>query len=81
MAKKKSSLEKIKEKSLEELKKAHNKLRVMTIVAYVAVFLSWFILKYSLIILIVAIAVVALSRIGIAIWLVKKTFPKKQKTT
>ena len=78
MPQKKLSLKKIKEQALKEAKEAHNQLRLITYGIYIAIFVSWLVLKYDLIYLVAAIGIAMILRILIAIWLFRTKFPAKK---
>lgn len=75
--KSKISLKKIKEEAIKEAKEAHNQLRIITYGIYIAIFVSWIVLKYDLLYLVAAIGIAMILRILIAIWLFRTKFPKK----
>ena len=77
--KKKLTLKRIKNTAIEESRKIHNRLRILTIVAYLILILSWVYWKYSIVYLLAALLIAMLARVGAAVWLFKRTFPKEQK--
>ncbi|HIK00555.1 TPA: hypothetical protein H1016_03380 [archaeon] len=77
--KKRITLKRIKKSAIEETRKAHNQLRIVTISIYIILFASWIIWKYDMIYLVLGIVTAMFLRLGMAYWLFKKKFPPGKK--
>ncbi len=77
--KKKITAEKIKKAAIEEVKKTHNQLRIVTISVYIILFASWIVWKYDIIFLVAGIIAAMFLRLGVAYWLFKKKFSSEKK--